>query len=235
MAENPSTPPITTKRASSKGRVLAWTVIVLVIGLVAVAAGFFLGRGTDSKPKANGAASTSSSSDAQPAGPNGCVGGKDPSTAISTAFDEPITKRGAIQFIGTTLRWLNTTDTDREQLDSVGPKLVAKEPLEHYKAVNESGSSANKFTYTTEHAKAWVSSFDAKEGTATVVFYGEAVKETPAEVTTLELPHVVYLTKSDSHWMIKEASPGSYGEGEAARKKMLADLEANGVALVGGC
>lgn len=235
MAENPSTPPVT-KRAASKGRVLAWAAVVLVLGLVAVAAGFFLGRGanTTQPPKSSGSTAPTSSGGAQPDGPNGCVGGKDPSTAIATAFDEPISKRGAIQFTATTLRWLTTTETDAQQLSSVGPKLVAKAPLEHYTKVNEAGGEGEKLTYSTAHSRAWVSDFDPA-GKATVVFFGEMVEESNTRIVTRELPQVVTLKKQGSHWFMSETGPGHYGRGDAAKERLLSDLESKGVALAGGC
>ena len=235
MAENITPPPVT-QRASSKRRILTWTAIFLVIGLVAVAAGFFLGRGanTTQPPKSSGSTPTTSSGGAEPDGPNGCVGGKDPSTAIATAFDEPISKRGAIQFTATTLRWLTTTETDAQQLSSVGPKLVAKEPLEHYTKVNDAGSGDEKLTYSTAHSRAWVSDFDPA-GKATVVFFGEMVEESNTRVVTRELPQVVFLKKQGSHWFMSETGPGQYGRGEAAKERLLSDLESKGVALAGGC
>lgn len=226
----PSAPMSTGKKITLATAVIVVAVAVVVITLLV------RGKHTGSRSTAPSASSPSGSPSAsQPDGPNGCVGGSDPTTAISTAFNEPLTERGAIQFSGTAFRWMFDSNTTSEQLHNVGARLLSSDLLDSATKVNQAVPSGVNQGFSTKNSYAWVKSFDATKGSATVLLTGQIRTSDQTHVSERDAGLVLELTTKDGHWFIKRNDRGSYSTGAEGYAGVSRDARAHGGPLAGGC
>lgn len=226
----PSAPMSTGKKIT-----LAATAVIVVAIAAVVITLLVRGKHTGSRSAAPNPSSSSSSGVSQPDGPNGCVGGADPTTAISTAFNEPLTERGAVQFSGTTSRWMFDSRTTSEQLHNVGARLLSPDLLDSATKADQAVPSGIHQVFSTKNSYAWVKSFDASKGSATVLLTGQIRTSDETHVSERDAGVVLELTTKDGHWFIKRNDRGSYGTGTEGYAGALRDAKAHGGPLAGGC
>lgn len=223
--------------STGKKTAIAAVVVMILAAIAAVVIALLVrGKHTDHDAAPHSPSPSGSSSAAgQPDGPDGCVGGTDPTTAISTAFKEPITERGAVQFSGTAFRWMFDSDTTSEQLHNVGARLMNPDLLDAASKDNQAVPSGVHQSFSTKSSYAWVKSFDANKGTATVLFTGKIRNSGQGDAYERDAGVVLELTKKDGHWFIERSDRGSYGTGAASYAGISRDAQANGGPLAGGC
>ena len=227
----PSAPMSTGKKIT----LAAAAVIVVAVAAVVITL-LVRGKHTDSRSTAPSASSPSGSPSAsQPDGPNGCVGGSDPTTAISTAFDEPLNERGAVQFTATLFRWMQDSNTSTEQLRNVGPRLSSQAILDVFNNVPRNLPSGSHVGFSTKNSHALVKSFDATKGSASLVLTGTRTGHDATRSVEKEMAVVVALTSKDGHWFLNDSGMGSYGKGEQGFSAANNDARAHGTPLAGGC
>lgn len=222
--------------STAKKTAIATAVVILVV--IAAVVVTLLVHGKDSDINAattRKSTSSKSSSVGQADGANGCVGGDDPTTAISSAFNEPLTERGAVQFTSTVFRWMQDSNTTQEQLRNVGERLSSTTILDVFKDVPRNLPSDAHVGFSTKNSYAWVKSFDAKRGTANLVFTGKRTGHDSTRSVESEMATVVTLSSKDGHWFLENSDMGSYGKGEAGFSAAKNDARTHGAPLAGGC
>lgn len=210
--------------------------VAAVVVIVAVIVAFLVGRGsTTKKTQAVSTTSTTSSAPFPPASSqaalnvNGCLGGPDPTLAIGSAFTAPLTPTGAVEFTATLLRWLGDSTKTADQINTIGPKVVAPD------LVSRLRSSAAPGTTTAISTENSIYRVQTKTGNSAVVQLLVTYKTTTASGTQTQQAGGPYnLGVKDGHWYLKNlGTPARAGDARSTRE--IKEIQMSGSPMAGGC
>lgn len=211
---------------SNRNRTIALVVAALVV-IATVAGAFALGRSSSDTPSPNASTTTptppATSTQASLA-VNGCLGGPDPTLAIGSVFSAPLTPAGAVEFTATLLRWIGDSKKTSDQLNTIGPKLIAPDLMRSISA----SSSGPETTVSTRDSVYSVTNVSKNSAVVNLI-----VTTTSGE-QTLEGGGPYTLGVRDGHWYVtKVLTPGRAGDERSVRT--LENIRATGTPLPGGC